>query len=443
MIEDSSRRSFLKSAAALALAPVAAAEALPARGNPASAAISQQTSQTDFSANFVYLGSYTLPLPAPVPPGTVTHCNGEGIYSFVQDESTGELREKRLVAQAHSPTWMVMHPQRHTLYAVHEWFGYLGKRHNAGQQGSVSAYAVDPQTGALTLRNTVASGGAAPVYLSLDARGDFAFVANYASGTLAVLPIRDDGSLGEATQVHHDTGAVGAARASSAPPGSFAISGHEAPHAHMILPDPAHRFVFSTDLGQDRIYSHRFDARTERLTPNPAQPFVSLPTGDGPRHFTFHPNQRWFYSIEEEASTITFFDYDRLSGVLGKKQQIASLPPGFAGTNFAAEIAISPNGSALYALNRLHNSICVFSIDARGELQFVADTPTRGDYPRSFAMDPTGSFLYVCNQMSDNLTTFRIDPLSQQLAFMGHYTAAPSPACLLFARGVPTSNSRL
>lgn len=433
MAEDSSRRSFLKSVAALALASATGA----ATGAEAQSS-SGNRSEVRFGANFVYIGSYTLPSPAPLPPGSVPYRNGEGIYRFVQDPDSGELRDRTLVARTPSPSWLVMHPARHTLYAVNEWFGY-GREHH----GSVSAFAVDPESGSLTLRNMVDSGGAAPVYLSLDARGDFAFVANYASGTLAVLPIHADGSLGEAVAVHRDTGSVGARRATSGPPGSFAISGHDAPHAHMILPDPAHRFVFSTDLGQDRIYSHCFDARTGQLTPNPAQAFVSLPTGDGPRHFTFHPNQRWFYSIEEEASTVTFFDYDRERGTLHEQQRISSLPRGFAGTSFASEIAIAPHGRALYALNRLHNAISIFAIEDSGRLAFSAEVPTRGDYPRSFAVDPNGRFLYICNKLSDNITHFRIDRESAMLEFTGHYTAAPTPACMLFAQGVPTGTPSL
>lgn len=441
MADDPTRRSFLKSAAALALASATGAAATRPTEAEAQSALRGQSlprSATRFGANFVYVGSYTLPYPAPMPPDSVPYRNGEGIYRFVQDPDSGELRDRTLVARTHSPSWLVMHPERPMLYAVNEWFGY-GSEH----EGSVSAFAVDPESGSLTLRNVVASGGAAPVYISLDARGDFAFVANYASGTLAVLPIHQDGSLGEATMVHRDTGSVGATRATSGPPGSFAISGHDAPHAHMIMPDPAHRFVFSTDLGQDRIYSHCFDARTGRLTPNPAQPYISLPTGDGPRHFTFHPNQRWFYSIEEEGSTVTFFDYDREHGTLRQQQRLSSLPAGFAGSNFASEIAIAPNGRALYALNRLHNAISIFAIEDSGRLAFRTEVPTRGDYPRSFAVDPGGRFLYVCNKLSDNLTHFRIDRESAMLEFTGHYTAAPTPACMLFARGVPTGNFRL
>jgi 6-phosphogluconolactonase (cycloisomerase 2 family) len=142
--------------------------------------------------------------------------------------------------------------------------------------------------------------------MSLDATGKFAFVANYLGGSIAVLPILAGGKLGSAVDTHRDTDSLGSRHASDAPGGSFAISGHDSPHAHMIAPDPYNKFVLATDLGQDRIYVYRFDSASGRITPLEDSPFVSLPSGDGPRHFAFHPNGRWLYSLQEESSTIAF-----------------------------------------------------------------------------------------------------------------------------------------
>src|SRR6185312_4572417 len=171
-----------------------------------------------------------------------------------------------------------------------------------GGNGSVSAFAIDGATGALKVLNTVSSKGAIPAHCSVDAAGKFVFVANYGGGSIAVLPIRTDGSLAAAADFHRDLGSVGSTHATDAPPGSLAISGHDAPHAHMIAADPQNRFVVATDLGQDRIYTYRFDRETGKLTAPSNAPFTSVPTGDGPRHFAFHPNGHWFYSIQEEAS---------------------------------------------------------------------------------------------------------------------------------------------
>jgi 6-phosphogluconolactonase len=161
----------------------------------------------------------------------------------------------------------------------------------------------------LTLLNTVSSEGANPTHLSIHPSGKFVLVASYFGGTVAVLPIHENGELGPATDVVHDQGTVGPEHAASAPPGSFAISGHDNPHAHMVLADAAGRFVFAADLALDRIFVWKFDAEKGKLIPNDP-PSVAFPSGDGPRHFAFHPSGRWFYSLQEEGSTVVAFDYD-------------------------------------------------------------------------------------------------------------------------------------
>ena len=146
------------------------------------------------------------------------------------------------------------------------------------------------------------------------------------------------------TFTHRDEGNVGSQKATTAPPGSFAISGHDRPHAHMIGADPGNRFVLQTDLGQDRLYVYSFDQPTGKLTPA-ATPFASLPSGDGPRHFAFHPNGRWLYSIQEEASTVVFFHFDPATGSMAAQQTLSSLPGGFTGTSFASGIRVSSRRS--------------------------------------------------------------------------------------------------
>jgi 6-phosphogluconolactonase (cycloisomerase 2 family) len=267
--------------------------------------------------------------------------------------------------------------------------------------------------------------------LSIDATGNFAFVANYGGGSIAVLPIAADGSLGAAVDVHRDHGSEGSTTATNAPAGSFAISGHDAPHAHMILAAPDNRFVLATDLGQDRIYVYRFDAATGKLTAA-AKPYVSLPSGDGPRHLAFHPNGRWVFSIQEEASTVARFDYEAATGRLEARETISALPDGFAGTNFASEILVAPNGKFLYAGNRLHDSIAVFAIGGNGVLSRVGECATLGDYPGQFRIAPGGRFLFACNKRSDCITGFRIDAGSGMPTPTGQYTGVGSPASIAF-----------
>jgi len=199
----------------------------------------------------------------------------------------------------------------------------------------------------------------------------------------------------------------------------------------MIESDATGRCVLHVDLGLDQIFIWKFDNQRGLLTPN-EPPSVSLPPGDGPRHLSFHPNGRWLYSLQEEGSNIVLFDYDAEKGRLTSRQTISSLPPGFAGSNFCSEIMVSSDGRFVYAGNRLHDSIAIFSVGKDGTLTFVTEEWTRGNYPRSFTFDPTGTFLYCCNQRADNITAFRVDPKTGGLAFTGHYTPVGNPSIIVF-----------
>jgi 6-phosphogluconolactonase (cycloisomerase 2 family) len=267
--------------------------------------------------------------------------------------------------------------------------------------------------------------------VSIHPSGRFLLVANYFGGSVAVLPILPDGRLGDATDIKNDVGTIGPTRATNAPPGSFAFSGHDRTHAHMIQADPSGRFVLHVDLALDRIFVWRFDDQKGVLTAN-EPPAVSLPPGDGPRHFHFHPNGRWFYSIQEEGSTIVLFDYDAVRGRLASRQTISTLPPGFAGSNFCSEILVSADGRFVYAGNRLHDSIGIFSVGPNGDLAFVGEEWTRGNYPRSFNFDPTGQFLYCCNQRADNIAVFRVNRSTGSLGFTGHYSSVGNPSHIVF-----------
>ena len=374
-----------------------------------------------------YVGTFSsplrdvLPTQVDLPPG-----NGRGIYLFEVNRSTGALTPAGIYESGTSPNCLALNAAGTRLYSTNET-----DRVGEAKEGTISAFAIDRTSGQLTLLNTVPSGGAGPTYASIHPSGRFLLVANYFGGSVAVLPILADGRLGTATDVKHDAGPIGPKKATNAPPGSFAFSGHDRTHAHMILPDASGRFVLHADLGLDRVFVWKFDERTGVLTPNDP-PSVSLPPGDGPRHFFFHPNGRWCYSLQEEGSTIALFDYDSANGRLTSRQTISSLPPGFAGSNFCSEILVSSDGRFVYAGNRLHDSIGIFSIGSNGELTFVAEEWTRGNYPRSFNFDPTGRFFYVCNQRADNLAVFRANRRSGKLAFTGHYTPVGNPSHIVF-----------
>jgi 6-phosphogluconolactonase len=404
----SSRRSFLQRTAAFAVAaPVLA------RGAQARAA-------SPGKPLLLYVGCYSLKGPE----GEIAR--GKGIYLFEMNPATGGLTERQIFPNPSNPSWLALDSSQTHLYAVNETSTYQG-----ADSGSVTAYAIERSTGQLTELNTVSSEGAAPCHLSVHPSGKYALVANYDGGTVTVLPIRKTGELAAATDVEHLPGPAGPQRATNAPPGSFAISGHDAPHAHMVLTDPAGRFVLSADLGSDRILIWNLDLDKGKLSPHDPH-FAPLPQGDGPRHFAFHPRGPWLYSLQEESSTLVRFDYDTAKGKLTPRQTLSTLPKGFAGTNFPSEIRISPEGKFAYAANRLHDSIAIFSIGREGKLTYAGEEWTHGDYPRSITIAPGGDFLYSCNQNADSITIFRIHPQTGRLAFTGQYTAVGTPAVVTF-----------
>jgi 6-phosphogluconolactonase len=410
-----SRRSFLKASAALA-------------GSVPFLTAAVKTQVAGGKAPLMaYVGTFSsplkdmLPTQVDLPPG-----NGRGIHMFQVDRTTGAMTPSGVYELGTSPNCLAINAGGTCLYSTNET-----DRVGEGNEGTVSAFAINRADGKLTVLNTVRSSGAGPTYASIHPSGKFVLVANYFGGSVAVLPILPDGRLGTATDVKRDDGAVGPRKATNAPPGSFAFSGHDRTHAHMIQADSSGRFVLHVDLGLDRIFVWKFDERTGILTPNDP-PAVSLPPGDGPRHFFFHPNGRWLYSLQEEGSNIVLFDYDTAKGQLASRQTISSLPPGFAGSNFCSEILVSSDGRFVYAGNRLHDSVGIFSIGKSGELTFVGEEWTRGNYPRSFNFDPTGQFFYVCNQRADNVTVFRVNRRTGKLTFTGHYTPVGNPSHIVF-----------
>ena len=296
---SNSRRSFLKTIAALAATALLW---------PASLHAQSEKGKAD-APLIAYVGTFSsplrdvLPTQVDLPPG-----NGRGIHLFKVDRATGAMTPIGVLEMGTSPSCLALNAAGTRLYSANET-----DRVGDNKEGTVSAFAIDRSDGKLELLNTVRSGGAGPTYVSVHPSGRFLLVANYLGGSVAVVPILADGRLGEPTDIKNDTGKIGPTTATNAPPGSFAISGHDATHAHMIQADPSGRFVLHVDLGLDQIFVWKFDEQNGTLTPS-EPPAVSLPPGDGPRHFHFHPNGRWLYSIQEEGSTIVLFDYDARSG---------------------------------------------------------------------------------------------------------------------------------
>ncbi|CAI2446082.1 lactonase family protein [Serratia ficaria] len=365
------------------------------------------------SSHFAYIGTYNP--------------NGEGVYRVRVDPASGALSAPVLVSKAPNPAQLTLDAGGKTLYVASEVADF-----NGGKHGGITAYRVNPSDGGLTQLNQVDSQGAGPVYLSLTPDGGHLLVANYVSGSVAAFPVEQDGSLGGASSVQQQQGPAGAGEPAAAVEGSFAISDHNGPHAHMIASDPSGKFVFSTDLGLDRIYQWRFDAASGKLTPNDPPWIAASSAGAGPRHFVFHPDGKTLLLVNEEASTLTSYRFDGQKGTLKQLRAVSTLPADYKGTSFAAGLALSQDGGNLYVANRLHNSIAQFGVGAEGELTPVAETWTRGDYPRSLTLSPDGRYLYALNQRSDNVTRFSVDPASGKLSFAAGYTPIGSPSQMAF-----------
>jgi 6-phosphogluconolactonase len=374
-----------------------------------------------------YVGTFSsplhdvLPTQVDLPPG-----NGRGIHIFEVNRDSGAMLPIAVHEQGTSPSCLALDATRTHLYSSNET-----DRVGDNKEGTVSCFKIDRENGRLQLINTVASGGAGPTYVSVHPSGKFLLVANYFGGSVAVIPIRNDGSLATLTHIKTDSGKIGPTHATHAPSGSFAISGHDRTHAHMIHADASGNFIFHADNALDKIFVWKFNSDKGALIANDP-PSIDFPPGDGPRHFCFHPNGRWFYSVQEEGSTVVLFDYDSKTGQLNARQTISTLPNNFAGSNFTSEILVSPDGRFLYVGNRLHDSITVFAIAKSGELSYVAEEWSRGNYPRSFNFDPTGEFLSCCNQRSDNVTTFRVNKKTGRLKFTDNYTPVGNPSMILY-----------
>ncbi len=344
--------------------------------------------------------------------GTYTGGPSKGIYSFKFQTSAGKLTPNGLAAETSNPSFLAVHPNQRVLYAVNE-----------DSNGTVSSFAIDPATGNLRLLNSVSSKGSGPCHVSVDKTGRFLFVANYNSGTTAAFKIKQDGSLTEAIATYQHAGRGATPRQAG-------------PHAHMAAVSPDNRFVWVADLGTDQVMSYRIDAE-KGMVPN-APPSAKLTPGSGPRHLVFRNDSKFAYVIGELAATVTVFSYDAARGTMAEVQTVSTLPAGYTGQKSCAEIRLHPSGKFLYASNRGHDSIAVYTVDAaKGTLTSAGYVPTGGKTPRGFAIDPTGRFLVAANQGSNNIVVFKIDQTTGNLTPTDDTFAVGSPVDVAFA--APTS----
>jgi 6-phosphogluconolactonase len=364
-----------------------------------------QAADSDAAGDTVraYVGTYTR--------GT----DSRGIYWFDLNTRTGEMTAPQLAAEAVNPAFLTIHPNGQRLYAVSEIDDHAGQ-----PTGGVIAFGIDAKSGGLSELNAEAAGGRGPCHLTIDSHGRNVFVANYGEGSVAVLPVRDDGGLAEATCVIQHTGS------------SVNKDRQEGPHAHSINLSPNEDRAYVADLGLDQVLIYNVDAEAGTLSANdPA--FAEVAPGAGPRHFAFHPNARYAYVINELTQTVTAFAHDADTGSLTELQTISTLPGDPVPGNSTADIHVHPSGKFLYGSNRGHNSIAVFRIDeATGHLTATQHQSTLGEVPRNFAIDPTGRILLAENQETHTVVSFLIDQETGLLNPTGHEIAVPKPVCIQF-----------
>jgi 6-phosphogluconolactonase len=352
--------------------------------------------------------------------GTYTNTSSKGIYVSRMNPDTGELSAPVLAAESTSPSYLALHPSRDFLYAVNEISTFEGK-----PTGSVSAFAIDRSTGTLKALNQQPSMGTGPAHLSTDREGRHVLVANYGGGSVAVLPIADDGSLRPASDVEQHTG-------SGVDP-----KRQKEPHAHQIVLDPAGQIAYVPDLGLDKVMIYRFDATEGTLEPG-SSPYAAMKPGDGPRHIAFHPGGRLAFVINEMSSTIAAFARTGSNGALEERGRVSTLPPDQRPLPdySTADVQVHPSGRFLYGSNRGHDSIAVYTIDQTdGRLTFVEAESTGGKTPRAFGIDPSGRFLLAANQRSDSVVVFRIDQATGALTPTGARIEVGAPVCVKVVPG--------
>jgi len=365
----------------------------------------------------VALAMIALPTPTPATDPIVfitAFAPGEkgGIHAYEFDTKEGKLKPIQRTAGAENPFFLALSPNKKFLYSIH------AKQFGGKEKEQVAAYEVVGRTGELKLLNRQSAEGTAACYLDVDTSGKSVLVANYTSGSVASLPVKADGSLGEPASFFQHMGS------------SVNPKRQKEPHAHCIVVSPDNKYAFAADLGLDQILCYKLDPATAKLSAN-EPPFAKTPAGAGPRHLTFHPNGKRVYVINELLNSVTVFDYDAKSGTLTEKQTISTLPDDFKGTSYCADLKITPDGKYLYGTNRGHDSVAAYSIAEDGKLSLIAIEPSLGKGPQNLAITAGGDWLLCANMPGNNVAVFGIDPKTGRLKSAGDPIKQPSPSCIM------------
>jgi 6-phosphogluconolactonase len=391
------------------------------------ALLAGRTASAQAKDYFVYFGTYTgFRFVRHSKTQGVGESRSKGIYVSRFSAATGSLSEPELAAEITNPSFITISPDNRFLYAVTEDPLSLGPP--LDHVSFVSAFAIDASTGKLRLLNTLPSGGTSTCFISMDKTGKYVLMAHFGSGSVSVIRVKEDGSLGEQTSFIQNIGH------------SVNPAIQTGPHAHSILVSPDNKYVVVSDLGLDKVLIFHFDEKTGELTP-PDPPFATVHPGGGPRHFAFSPSGKFGYQLSEMSGVVDAFAWDPTAGTLTHLQSVETKPDTFAGENHSAEITVSPDGKFLYESNRRNtgdtgwgpDTIGIFAIDPdKGILTLVDQTLSGAIMPRNFAIDPTGSFMLVAHQYSNNVIVFKIDNATGRLTKTGNEIQLQVPVCIQF-----------
>jgi 6-phosphogluconolactonase (cycloisomerase 2 family) len=350
---------------------------------------------------YAYVGSFT---------SAERKARGNGINVFRMDPATGAWTHVQQLGDLVNPSFLVLSRDQRTLYSVH------------GDENHATAFVVDPQNGTIRLLGRADTGGKNGVRQTLDPTGKFLIVANYASGTVAVLPVAEDGSLKDQTQIMQCKGTPGPHRVRQV-----------SSHPHDTVFDPSGKFVVVPDLGLDRTFVFRFDPARGELSE--ASAMDGRPTC-GPRHVAFHPTKPLVWVLNELDSTVTTCQWDGERGALKPIQIISTLRTSYTGNSTAAELAVAPSGNFVYASNRGGDDIAVYAVDqASGTLRSIDFVSTQGKGPRFIASTPSGRFMYAANEVGDSIVTYSVDAASGKLTPTGQVVQSLTPVTIAFTGG--------
>jgi len=339
--------------------------------------------------------------------GTYTRGGSKGIYGYKFNPATGKLTEIGVAAEVQNPSFLYVTPDGRHLYAVGE-----------ASTGMVTAYNVDRATGKLSKLNDEATGGNGPCHLAADKTGRNLVIVHYGSGNVSVFKLKADGSVGERTALVQDTGEPGADK-----------KRQDKAHAHSVNFSKSGKYAVVADLGLDEYIVYELDPAKGTLTKHST---ANVKPGSGPRHFNFHPNYKFAYGVNELSSTVTGFDWNEPAGKLTEKQTISTLPADFKGTSYCAEILVHPSGKYVYASNRGHDSLAMFSIASDGKLTSLGTVSVEGKTPRNFRIHPSGAWVIAANQDSGNLVVYKVDKSTGKLTATGEQAKVPYPVCIKF-----------